>query len=312
MQGFDAIRRAIRTDASLPEKLVRSTLAFIVPTVLRWLLDRGALGVPFALYFPAILMISVILGWRWAGYTTLGSGLCAYYLLIPRHTFEARPLDAAGVLGLFALSIGVMIAIGSGLRMALLELDRQAEALATYNEELQHRTRNIFQVVRALAGRAARGGDPARFQADLNSRLDALSQANELLKFGTLAACPILQLIRTSVAPFDRGQIALSGPDCPVEASGCTPLVMALHELATNASKYGALSSDAGRVTISWEIAPDHTIRILWTEKGGPPVTPPTRKGIGSRLLSPRGGMIAVSHEFPPDGVTCTLAVRLA
>jgi two-component sensor histidine kinase len=121
-------------------------------------------------------------------------------------------------------------------------------------------------------------------------------------------------LVRAAIAPFSSRQIAFSGPTCCVSRNGCTPLMMALHELGTNASKYGALSTESGRVEITWRVTapPDGPVEVRWRESGGPAVSEPTRRGIGARLLAPTGDMRQVDLRYHRHGVACELTVEQA
>jgi two-component sensor histidine kinase len=87
------------------------------------------------------------------------------------------------------------------------------------------------------------------------------------------------------------------------------PLSLALHELATNAVKYGALSAAGGRVSLAWALA-DGVMRLVWREAGGPPVAPPRRRGMGTQLLRPQAGLAAVEVEYRADGVRCEIAIE--
>jgi two-component sensor histidine kinase len=304
------VRRGIRSRPTLGEKAVRVILAVAIPTALRWLLVGFSYGAPFALYFPAILMIAVLIGWRSAAVTALASAAVAVYLFWPVE-FLVIGRQQAAVLVMFTLSAGTMIAIGQLLRDAVLEIDAQARQSEDFNRELQHRTKNSIQMMRALASQASKATDPAEFYNTLGGRLAALAKANELLRFGALEACDMDALMRAAVAPFNAAQIRFGGPPCCVSRNGCTPLMMALHELGTNASKYGALSSEQGRVEIAWAIAEaGGAVDIRWAETGGPPVSDPVRKGIGARLLAPSGGMRAVTVRYLPGGVVCELSVE--
>ncbi|WP_184250066.1 sensor histidine kinase [Novosphingobium chloroacetimidivorans] len=177
-----------------------------------------------------------------------------------------------------------------------------------FNRELQHRTKNSIQMVSALASQASKAPDPAAFYDKLAARLNALAKANELLRYGVLAACDMEELVTGSFAPFAREQITVQGPKCCVAKDACTPLVMALHELGTNAKKYGALSRPEGHVEISWEIMDDQ-IKVSWCESGGPPVSTPTRKGLGTRLITQQSQFRAVSLDFSSAGLTCQISI---
>jgi two-component sensor histidine kinase len=162
--------------------------------------------------------------------------------------------------------------------------------------------------VRALASRAARSTDPAEFYRTLSGRLDAMAKANELLSIGNLEACTIADLVGAAMQPFPAWAIDASGPPASIAAEPAMQLMMVLHELGTNAMKYGALSADGGRVQIAWTRDGDE-LAITWTERGGPGVKPPIKKGLGSRMLAPGGALRAVDLDYRPEGVLCRLRV---
>jgi two-component sensor histidine kinase len=119
-----------------------------------------------------------------------------------------------------------------------------------------------------------------------------------------------------ALAPFEADRIVTEGPDVRLGARAALALGMALHELATNAAKYGALSGEAGGVNLAWRIRPDEAanLDLEWREHGGPPVTPPRRRGFGSRLLtqgvrSELNG--AAEMDFAPSGLVCRISARL-
>jgi len=311
MTGLEYIRRGIRSKPTFWEKAIRTVFAIAIPTGVRWLLVGQEPGAPFVLYFPAILMIAVLLGWRSAAVTALGSCIVAVFMFWPPEYILQLGRQQITILFMFALSAGTMIAIGQLLRNAVLEIETRARQSEDFNRELQHRTKNSIQMMRALASQASRATDPAEFYATLGGRLTALAKANELLRFGALEACEMHELMQAAVAPFNAQQIAYSGPSCRISRNGCTPLMMALHELGTNASKYGALSTEEGKVRIYWHLAEDDgAIRITWEEIGGPPVQEPARRGIGTRLLAPSGDMREVDVRYLPQGVVCELTVE--
>jgi two-component sensor histidine kinase len=307
---MDHIRRRMRTTPTIGEATVRVILAIIIPTVIRWALLSNLAGAPFALYFPVILLVAVLLGWRAGVFTAAGSAVVAVYMFWPSSYLVVGSQQIA-VLVMFALSAAAMIAIGQLLRDAVLEIDARARQSEDFNRELQHRTKNAIQMMRALASQASKATDPAEFYATLGGRLAALAKANELLRFGALETCDMDTLMRAATAPFNSRQISMAGPPCCISRNGCTPLMMALHELGTNASKYGALSADQGRVDIVWSVAEtDGPVEVRWQETGGPAVSEPVRRGIGARLLAPNGDMRAVTVRYLPSGVVCEMTVE--
>jgi two-component sensor histidine kinase len=308
-KSFGYIARSIRVNPTWAEGVFRTALAVLIPTAMRWVIDRGVLGAPFVLYFPAIQMITTLLGWRWGALTAIASGLAVWYLFLPPTLAFGLDVEQVVPLVLYTSSSVMMVLVGQLLRNTLFELQARAQQSEDFNHELQHRTKNSLQMVRALASQASRATDPAEFYEMLAGRLGALAKANELLRFGALKSCEICDLIKAAIAPFAHDRFELSGPTRAVSRNACTPLMMALHELATNASKYGALSAPGGKVRIAWDDGADGQLRLVWQEIGGPPVSEPTHKGMGTRLLRPSSGMRAVDLRFLPDGVTCEMVI---
>jgi two-component sensor histidine kinase len=306
---FGIVGRGIMRQTTLVERAVRTALAVIVPTALRWMIDGGAYGTTLTIYLPAILMISVYLGRGW-GLAAMAGSVAAMIFVLPAQMIDVRPGVYAVAILLFVGSAMVMVVVGDALRIAVLAFRERTRQAEDFNRELQHRTKNSLQMIRALASRATKATDPGAFYEALSGRLEALAKANELLRFGALETCDLRELVEAAIKPFETRQIVVDGPDLSVSREACVPLIMGLHELSTNATKHGALSCEEGRVAIHWDRgrAADE-IELEWVESGGPPVQQPKSKGLGTRLLVPNGGMKSVSMQFRPEGLLCRITV---
>jgi two-component sensor histidine kinase len=186
-------------------------------------------------------------------------------------------------------------------------------------EELNHRVKNTLALMQAIAVQTFRSASRDE-RTKFEGRLGALAEAHNLLSQEKWAGSELRELIARALQPFlpsNPDRIRMSGPAVPLSPRLAVVLSMIVHEIATNAAKYGALSNDSGRVTLEWEIIPDTPrprLRLIWTEVGGPPVTEPVQRGFGSRLIerSARdqlGGEATV--DFLPRGVVCTLVCAL-
>ena len=183
--------------------------------------------------------------------------------------------------------------------------------------EMKHRVRNTLATVQGLATqtlRSASGEDRAAFFA----RLNALAGTHELLTQRQWDRADVQQVVRTALKPFQerhRERILIEGNDTlSTNAQRSLMLTMALHELATNAVKYGALSNDStGRVRVVWEQVRPRRMRLRWEESGGPLVRPPERKGFGSMLIERAfdGEQGSSQFEFSPHGLSCTIEIAL-
>ncbi|WP_066918737.1 PAS domain-containing protein [Methylobacterium sp. CCH5-D2] len=196
------------------------------------------------------------------------------------------------------------------------------EQQAVLNRELSHRLKNTLAIVQAITTQTLRNAtDLSTVRDVLGARLIALGKAHDILLTGQGESADMRAVIAGAVELHDderSRRFTLEGPALRVGESAALSLSLMIHELATNAAKYGALSAPGGRVQIAWTInggAGEERVQLTWQEQGGPQVTPPTRKGFGSRLIE-RGFAGAVSGEvvttYPPEGVICTLKAPLA
>lgn len=306
------VRALVNRERSPIESLLWIAGLLIVPTVLRAMLDSGSLGRPFVTYWPTLLIASLALELRYALAYTVIAALLAQRLFGGELWFKQVDLVRVLFFGLFVFSGAFTVIIGSMLRRTVRRVDEINAQQESYNRELRHRVRNMLTLIQALASRGPRAASAMDFYKEFSLRIEGLAAASDLLQIGAEAEGRLPQLVRDTVAPFDRdGRIRLSGEPCLLPAGSCIPLIMALHELCTNAVKYGALSGDRGHVELSWFIGPGgSTLYLLWAEKGGPPVQPPTHEGIGTRLLMPQTGIEGLELSFDPAGVWCEMRIE--
>jgi two-component sensor histidine kinase len=196
----------------------------------------------------------------------------------------------------------------------LLEERQRAEDRATFLfHELSHRVANLFAMIRSLSNQTLRRApDPQAFRAAFNDRLEALAGVYEALRADDWEAADLESLVRAMVLPLvaegsDADRVVIEGPPTQLGGGMATSLGLALHELANNARKYGALSTATGAVHIRWQSEEGH-VRLHWREVGGPTVKPPEREGFGttvirSALYSVKGASVELEHH--PDGLRC-------
>ena len=180
--------------------------------------------------------------------------------------------------------------------------------------------KNTLATVQSLAYQTFRTHQINAEASDIfQARLMALAHAHDVLTHQNWSGADLADVAHRILKPFQLtdSRIAIGGPKVRLSPRQALAIGMALHELATNASKYGALSSDKGRITLTWQMCsrkPDHT-EVVWTEAGGPPVLPPTRTGFGSRLIEKHladelHGYVTLSYEF--TGVAAEILVPAA
>lgn len=183
-------------------------------------------------------------------------------------------------------------------------------------QELQHRIKNTLAMVAAMASQTLKGDDISDRRIAFLRRIQALSKANDLITSKTWQNAPMAAIIERALEPHLSGQdrCSISGPEIDLTAKQALSLALTIHELATNATKYGALSQDEGFVEIAWSIdvnqPAEEQFRFSWRESGGPLVEEPKSQGFGSKLVmrafaADFGGR--VSLDYRPTGLICTM-----
>ncbi|WP_193227651.1 PAS domain S-box protein [Aureimonas psammosilenae] len=199
---------------------------------------------------------------------------------------------------------------------------RAEEQRAILNRELSHRLKNTLAIVSSIATQTLRtASDVGTAKRTLSERINALSKAHDILLTGHRDAASIAEIVRSAVALHnDGGRIAVEGPDVQLGSKYSLALSLIVHELSTNAVKYGALSQPEGRVLATWSIAPspesgDALLLFDWIEADGPPVAEPTRRSFGTRLIEMglAGAAEGSSHiSYAPEGVRCRITAALS
>ena len=185
--------------------------------------------------------------------------------------------------------------------------------------ELSHRVKNSLATIQSIVGQSIRtSASMEDFRATFNARLRAISACHDLLVRFDHTDLPLIALVEGQVLPYaaEAARLVTKGEDTLLPGDIAHALGLILHELATNASKYGALSQDAGTVTVSWHIEETEgapRLHLEWVERGGPPVTPPTRQGFGTRLIerSLSSDDNKAVLKYDPAGFSCQLQMDI-
>lgn len=225
---------------------------------------------------------------------------------------------------LFGLAVAsLLLVVARLLTQQAQEDSRSLEWFAQQNSirnsltrELNHRVKNTLANVLSIVSLTRRRSDSLDEFADgIDSRIRALSATHDLLTQSEWGTTPVRSVVSVELAPYtndDDHELIIDGPDVELAPNDALSLGLALHELATNAAKYGALSVGGGRVDIRWELVNDALARIEWVESNGPQVALPGKRGFGTDLIEK---IIAhelrhpVELEFALEGVRCTLLV---
>jgi len=199
-----------------------------------------------------------------------------------------------------------------GVAMDITERKDSEERVKLLAREVDHRANNLLTVVQGTV-QLSQAATPEALKRVLAGRIAALGRAHQLLSEARWEGADLRRLVEEELLAFSLGEAArvtIAGPDVALSPAAAQALAMALHELATNAAKYGALSAPAGRVAVSWTRRGRGPLAIRWAETGGPLVAAPSRRGLGMAMLAralagPLGGKSRL--DWRPEGLVCEL-----
>lgn len=290
-----------------------------------FLLAQGAAGAylpghPFILVLPAILAASVLLGWQ-GGIAAL-SAASAYVYAVHLGPGREGGLGMPAALISFAIFVGIglyFVAVITSLQSAmarqarlLAEVERARDRSAAAErekavlvDELDHRVRNAVASVAAVVQHTLReAGDLRSFEAAFGERIAALGKTHDLVA-GAGAPRGLREVLKVEFEPY-AGAVpcSLEGPEVPLGPRLAVKLSLVIHELVTNAAKYGGLSREGSGIRVAWGIEPDGRLSLSWREALSVPREPSSRRGSGSRLLdhTVRGLGGSVRVDPSPDG----------
>ena len=208
-----------------------------------------------------------------------------------------------------------------GVVQDITERKRSEEKIRLLMAEVNHRSKNLLAVVQSIAHQTSAKGSPKSFARRFSERLQGLAASHDLLVGNAWQGVDLMELVVSQLAHFRdlvRQRIHFDGPPLQLRPAAAQALGMALHELATNAGKYGSLSSENGSVWIGWGLAaaPDGTrFRMTWREAGGPPVEIPVISGFGTKLIAHMTEIALqgkASLDYAPEGVTWSIDAPLS
>lgn len=267
-----------------------------------------------------------------SGFFDSGNDLFTVPVAIANRDFslEIEPIGAQALSTLSIITIIFGLAIASLLMLVVRLLTKQAledaTRLAFYEDqqairdkltrELNHRVKNTLANVLSMLALTRRRSDNVKdFANSLEGRIRSLSATHDLLTGTDWGTTPIRALVEAELSHFSDGgdyDVVIDGPDVELSPNDALSLGLAIHELGTNAAKFGALSEPGGSVSVTWTLSRDNLAHVKWLERGGPPVSPQRARGFGTELIEK-----IVAHElrhrveldFRPEGVRCVIGV---
>lgn len=201
----------------------------------------------------------------------------------------------------------------SGVTIDITERKHAEERQNLLAREVDHRAKNALALAQSIV-RLTRGDNVKAYVQSVEGRINALARVHTVLSLSSWQGAEVKRLVDEELAPYSLGnRITLSGPEVQLRPTTAQTLALALHELVTNSAKYGALSSQSGRLAVTWQNGTG-LLELIWEEKGGPPVQVPVSRGFGTRSViasieSQLGGK--ADFDWRPEGLLCRLSVPL-
>ena len=302
---------------------------FVIAALLRVVLSNWLpVSMPFLTFFIAVLLATLLAG-TGPGLLVVAASLVFAWRFYFLESHQYTGFEMAVALAAFALLAGLIVAVvhllNRKVESLLDERDRnegllQDSALGELqleqlNVELRHRLKNTFAVIAGLVSQSARySRDVQSFASALSGRLAAMGTAMDLVATRSFLGASLNELVADTLKPLvppGISRVTIRGAEGIVPGDVANALALTLHELGTNAIKYGAWSQELGTVRVSWtfdRLTDDESVfELVWDEKGGPSVSQPERRGLGSLLIDSGFPSAKVERTFSEDGVVCRI-----
>lgn len=282
-----------------------------VATILR--IGFGKLGATlyFATFFPAILLVALLAGPYAGAFSIFGTLIIVWWAFVaPAYSFSAINLNDVANFGMFTVASGLIVWLAHCYREAVRVLDESDAAQNLLLRELAHRGRNTFAIVESIVRNTL---PHSSAEADtIIGRVRAVSSTNDLVNEAPQHKVALAAVLAMEGRPYGLHRIVIRGEDLELSADTARHFALVVHELITNAAKYGALKVPEGRLAIEWKRFGD-AIDMAWEETGGPPVVEPSGMGFGTKLLSRCMQVLGGTFEprFRPEGFACRITFKL-
>ena len=273
------------------ETYLAATVLVVVASLVRW--GLGFLGgtlLTFTTFYPVVLFATYFGGPRVGVFASIAGGLVAWWaFLLPHVGFF--PIEISGELELLTYAVACTLIIwGADSYRRLAKRLREEERLRVLAvEELAHRLKNKIASIQSIISYQLR--EQPQLRDDIIARLVALSATDDLIMAAQGRGASLRAILSTELKPYGLARISMEGPDIILSPTFALTMTLIVHELATNAAKYGALSRPAGKLSVHWSLA-DRALNLNWREAGGPPIDLTNSSRFRFALITPRAGAI--------------------
>jgi two-component sensor histidine kinase len=294
-----------------PRDYLFGLLVFAGALVARVALDQLVPDrLPFITFFPAVFL---------AYYFGLGPGILVLVLSAVTGTVWVDPTGHSMVALyitsalLFLVVASIILVLTHLLRSSYARLKQQDEQLALINRELKHRIKNLFSITNSVCLQTIKAGGTVKQMSDsVSGRILAIASAQDLLSATATSGADLRELVTALVGTLapKPSRLEVAGPPTTLPLQVTTPMALILHELATNALKYGAWFTDQGYLTVTWQVE-TKILHFRWREHDGPTIAPAMREGLGSGLIKQSLPGATVRHDLRADGLEREITLPL-
>ena len=292
------------------EAYVFATILVVIASLIRW--GLGLVGgdvQAFTTYYPAVLFAALVGGAGVGTFAALAGGLIGWWAFLPP---QFGPLTPGQEISLLSYVIASLLIVWGAdhYRTITKRLEDEEKFRKLAVDELAHRLKNKLATIQSIISFQLR--DDPQVRDAILSRLGALSATDDLIMAAQGQGALLRDILSAEFAPYDVSRILMEGPGCLLPPKMALTMALLVHELATNAAKYGALSNSVGKLSIGWSLS-DARLNLEWREIDGPVVTTPTHRGFGTRLLSRSMDRFGGTFEttFEATGIICKMSVML-
>jgi two-component sensor histidine kinase len=276
-----------------------------------WILWLDPNASPLAGYYPAVALTALLAGTVPGALVAVAGVLIAWWgFMVPVYSFSLERRGDVITLIAFAILCFLIVYAADYFRRLAKRLEDEEHLRQLAVQELAHRLKNKIATIQAIISVQLR--DQPQVRADILARLQALTATDQLIEDANGRGASTRDIAETELGPYVASRVSIEGPDVLLPPKYALTVALLVHELATNSAKYGSLSTPDGHVVLRSSIS-DEVLRIEWHESGGPPVTPPTTRGFGLRLLSRALEQFGGGTEmlFEPLGLVCRMSLKL-
>lgn len=311
--GFSrSVNWKFRISPGSAEAFVAATVFVVIAGLVRWaigFIDDDIL--PYTTFYPAVLFATFLGGVYVGGFAAILGGLTAWWTFVSPH-FAFLPLTLPRTVDLLAYSFVCALIIwgADSYRRIMQRLQDEENLRKLAVEELAHRLKNKLATMQSIISYQLR--EHPQLRNNVIGRFVALSATDDLIMAAHGRGASVRDIVSTELGAYEVSRTSMEGPPLFLPSKVALMVALLVHELATNAAKYGSLSSPGGKVTIRWSLS-DKTFNLEWRESGGPIVTPPSHRGFGLRMMSRALDQFSGSVEttFERNGLICVMKAVL-